>query len=299
MKRHLLYILSAVALVIVVVWTGCSTDSNSPIAPTNSSLVTEDENTSDKGIHEVANNGRAIEVVPLFRQRVDRGERLTVSVFYAKPDKPGKPPKEDPEEEVCPDPNTNQAFIEWGFLWAESGIAVEYHPLYEPRQVAYDAFDAIDAGFTTWENAVDNDALTDFSFNADGTSPPGRDGANVIGWRRISPRNVLAVTWLWADEQNTTLEVDIFFNIANRWAVNTSIQPGDETCGENYDVQAIATHEIGHLIGLGHVVPDDEIEGDETDATMAPSAAKMELMKQTLTPGDEAGAIEVAPAPEG
>ena len=299
MKRHFLYIFSAVALVIGVVLIGCNTDSSSPITPTNSSLVTEDENTSDKGINDIANNGRAIEVVPLFRQRVERGERLTVSVFHAKPAKPGKPPNEDPVVEVCPDPNTNEAFSEWGFEWAESGIAVEYHPLFEPRDVVYDAFDAIDASFATWENSVGNDALIDLEFNADGSSPPGRDNANVIGWRRISPRSVLAVTWLWSDENNTTLETDIFFNVAHKWAVNTAIQPGDSTCGEKYDIQGIATHEIGHLIGLGHVVPDGEIEGDEADATMAPTAGEGELMKQTLTQGDIDGANTVVPSPIG
>ena len=58
-------------------------------------------------------------------------------------------------------------------------------------------------------------------------------------------------------------------------------------CGTDYDVQAIGCHEGGHYFGLGHV--------DENDATMAPTASKGELMKQTLTEGDAEGADMVVP----
>lgn len=139
--------------------------------------------------------------------------------------------------------------------------------------------------------------MVDFSFNANGTASPGRDNGNVVGWRRISPRSVLAATWIWDDGNGNILETDVFFNVAHKWAVNTAFQPGDDTCGSQFDVQAIAVHEIGHVIGLGHTADDgDANNGAELDATMAPTAAKKELMKQTLTQGDIDGATQVAPA---
>ena len=59
-------------------------------------------------------------------------------------------------------------------------------------------------------------------------------------------------------------------------------------CCTDFDIQAIGAHEIGHFYGLGHTASG-------LDATMAPSAAKGESQKQTLTPGDVTGFGLVAP----
>ena len=131
--------------------------------------------------------------------------------------------------------------------------------------------------------------------------PPERDNTNVVGWRQLVGRDakkVLAATYIWDDGNGTILETDIVYNTAQKWAVNPAIEPGSTWCGTGFDVQAIGVHEIGHVLGLGHVNDDgDGTNGDETDATMAPTAAKGKLKKQTLTPGDVAGANRVVPSP--
>lgn len=265
-----------IAILSLFVFFGCQ---NNPTSPT----VQEKVSLTKVGIK------RDLEVRPVFRIKTDRpGEFLTVFVFSEKmgrPDGAGggkKPPK---EEEVCLDLNTNQAFAELGVVLPSLNFPVEYHPAFEPTDAS---FDAIDRAVSAWENAS-SDNLLDFLYNALGSAAPARDFTNVVGWRQFVGRGsgFLAATFIW-DDGTTILEADIFYNLKHKWAVNAVIAAGDSTCGTNFDIQAIGTHELGHLIGLGHVV-----NANEADATMAPSAAKGELQKQTLTPGDISGVLSV------
>lgn len=280
------YYLWAGALISGFVLIGCSQEA-APIAPVS------DEG-SPSSAQSLAKRAAApgIEVTPVFRVSTDRpGERLTVFVFHERGGKGKKPPKGGGGgEEVCSDLNTNQAFSELPFRLASTGFPVEYHPAFEPTSVAGTALGAINGGFTAWEAAVDNAALFDFAENPDGASPPGRDFTNVVGWRLFVGRggSFLAAAFIWSKDTEI-LEVDIFYNLKHKWAVNGSIDPGSTLCGEQFDVQAISTHEIGHMLGLGHVSETD-------DATMFGSAPKGELQKQTLTPGDADGASTVVPA---
>ena len=94
------------------------------------------------------------------------------------------------------------------------------------------------------------------------------------------------------------LESDIFFNTRYAWAINGSIVPGEDKLGDlqAHDLQAIATHEFGHLLGLLHVSDDgNPNNGNESMATMDHLAARGEMEKQTLSPGDIAGAQAVQP----
>ncbi len=244
-----------------------------------------------------------LQVTPVFRMPTGKNsERLTVFVFYEKGGKGGgggkKPPKDDGGGEACSDPKTNQAFSELGVQWAQAGIWVDYQPAFEPDAVTGMAFGALDRAFGAWEAAMGNGSLVEFVEDASAPLPPASDGRNVVGWRQLvgrDSRKVLAATYIW-DVNGIISEADIVYNTAHKWAVNEPIIPGSSTCGKDFDVQAIGVHEIGHLFGLGHVNDDGVVEnGDETDATMAPTAAKGELKKQTLTPGDMAGARAVSP----
>ena len=278
----------AIAAISALSWTSCGTDQK-PLAAD-----------SDVELQALAKAGATppgLEVKPVYRMPTNKpGVSLTVHVFYAKGGNGGggggkKPPKGDGGGEQCSDPNDSQAYALTGTWWANSGIDIKYQSLFEPETVLGASFGAIDAAFNTWETAVGNAGLVSFTEDDGAPLPPEWDGTNVVGWRQLvgkDARKVLAVTYTWFNTTtNEAVESDIVYNTSQKWAVNPAIDPGSSACGEQFDVQAIGTHEVGHLLGLDHV-------GD-VDATMYGSAAKGELRKQTLAPGDIAGANAVVP----
>lgn len=216
-----------------------------------------------------------LDVEPCFRIPNGYDELQTVFVFHA------RGPKNKPVAE-CFDLNENEDYSELGARLSEAGLFFNYYPIFEPTF----AFDAIDRSFTTWETEAGN--VFDLAYDPDGNAGPDRDGLNVVGWRRFvgAGGGFLAAAFITENAVGEIVEVDIFFNLKHKWSEGPTIAHGDMTCGEQYDIQAVSTHEVGHALGLGHVSPG-------SDATMAPSAQKGELMKQTLTPGDALGAVIV------
>jgi hypothetical protein len=69
-----------------------------------------------------------------------------------------------------------------------------------------------------------------------------------------------------------------------------------ETCApagpQPYDLQAVLTHELGHLLGLGHT---RNLTGDARDPTMAPTIEPCETRKRTLEADDHAGLCTLYP----
>jgi len=74
------------------------------------------------------------------------------------------------------------------------------------------------------------------------------DGASVFGFksRPELERTLAAATFELDDLTGQIIESDIFFNTAFQWSVAGLGQAG------RYDLESIALHEVGHLLGLGH-----------------------------------------------
>jgi hypothetical protein len=74
------------------------------------------------------------------------------------------------------------------------------------------------------------------------------DGATVIGYldRPDLDRVLGATTFLVNTQTGDLVEADIFFNSAFPWSVAAAGETG------RFDVESIALHEGGHLLGLGH-----------------------------------------------
>lgn len=226
----------------------------------------------------------AIVVEPVNGITVGPGKKLWVFAFPAKGGKPGPPDgkgKGGGGETECPAPcvddDTNPGLSLLGFKIPNGGLDVNINDSSIP--IGGDVTGAIVNSFTTWNNA----SALGLSVNpSGGANGPAEDGNHTVGWVRIVPRNVLAATWVWT--VNGEVEnVDIFFNLFQKWEILNGCG------GSKFDVEAICTHEAGHLIGLGHFSDDCKM------ATMYPSASKGEIKKRSLTVGDETGAGLVTP----
>jgi hypothetical protein len=86
------------------------------------------------------------------------------------------------------------------------------------------------------------------NITATGCDNGARDGSNVVGFRDL-PTGVVGLTcWWWVVGSRYTIEADVALNRGDfLWRI------GREGCTVEYLVEAVATHEFGHVFGLGHV----------------------------------------------
>lgn len=109
------------------------------------------------------------------------------------------------------------------------------------------------------------------------------DSINILKWAKGKDwplgGNVVAVCYTWS-KANIIKEFDIVFNNKN-WAWSTSGQSG------KMDVGAIATHEVGHALGLDH--------SNIQDAVMYPKVKQGDISNRTLHPDDSTGISRLYP----
>ncbi len=95
---------------------------------------------------------------------------------------------------------------------------------------------------------------------------------------------VIALTAVSYQEDGTIVDADIAFNAES---FDFSVSPPDVGIERDIDLQSVATHEIGHLLGLSHT----EVEG----ATMLADYSPGDREPRTLEEDDEEGVRHLYP----
>jgi hypothetical protein len=163
-----------------------------------------------------------------------------------------------------------------------------------PGVTAAQLRDAVGRAFTSWA-AVPNVRLSSEFVGFTGASPLSGDSANVIGFTtRGDLDRVLGSTSFTVDTvTGEIIESDIFFNSLFTWSAASAGEGGRQ------DIESIALHEVGHMLGLGHsMLGETELIGTgrrviAAEAVMFPIAFSAGVVNRTPRADDMAGIADI------
>jgi len=201
-----------------------------------------------------------------------------IFVHFAKPEKPSPPTKESSSYKVFAKWDLNALPVKYKINPSGSGLGETF--VADTVELAADEWDY--GAYSNW-GGVSSDL---FFYDGSSTKTYANlawtsgtlDKENTIVFGDYEDANVIAVTLIWYTRgTRQILEFDMIFDTDYPWgnaAVNAEVM----------DLQNIATHELGHSVGLG-----DLYRPTTTLETMFGYADYGEVLKRDLYNGDIAG----------
>lgn len=235
----------------------------------------------------------AVPVLAAQGKAVPKGKlRTDILVHYGKTDNPGKGPGKggggggdkvnDYYELLGP---------KWSSLPLGYAIDISFSPV-DPVAGAGE----IEAAFEAWDSATTAELFAEPAVS-DQVTVAFNDLNNTVSWRILSGYpQAIAVTVLryYDNDGNGEMSADdefaafdVIFNLMQKWAIDPDGEGRlkADAKGKWFDVRNIATHEMGHVVGLADLYADDYSE-----LTMFGYASTKETKKISLEVSDIKGA---------